>query len=167
MNLTHYYFNFQVHERTHRNDRPFECNICHQKFYRKEPMQKHQWRQHGVVHFKTRPLLASGPNNNNNNNDASQSTLNSNDTYLVDHINLQELPGEKTSCYVLPMSEIVVEDGATRSPLPSVAHLLSIPVSNTPAVSKPAEPEHINLLPSTEILYQFSEKAVVNDSHPQ
>lgn len=45
----------QVHERTHRNDRPFECNICHQKFYRKEPMQKHQWRQHGVVHFKARP----------------------------------------------------------------------------------------------------------------
>ena len=165
-NLTHFYFYFQVHERTHRNDRPFECNICHQKFYRKEPMQKHQWRQHGVVHFKTRPLLASGPNNNNN-NDASQSTLNSNDTYLVDHINLQELPGEKTSCYVLPMSEIVVEDGAARSPLPSVAHLLSIPVSNTPAVSKPAEPEHINLLPTTKILYQFSDKAVVNDSHPQ
>ena len=44
-----------MHERTHRNDRPFECNICHQKFYRKEPMQKHQWRQHGVVHFKARP----------------------------------------------------------------------------------------------------------------
>merc|ERR1712223_1685465 len=32
-----------------------ECNICHQKFYRKEPMQKHQWRQHGIVHFKSRP----------------------------------------------------------------------------------------------------------------
>ena len=48
----------QVHERTHRNDRPFECNICHQKFYRKEPMQKHQWRQHGIVHSKSRPLPA-------------------------------------------------------------------------------------------------------------
>ncbi|CAB4059067.1 unnamed protein product [Lepeophtheirus salmonis] len=24
--------NLRVHERTHRNDRPFECNICHQKF---------------------------------------------------------------------------------------------------------------------------------------
>jgi hypothetical protein len=44
-----------VHERTHRNDRPFECSICNQKFYRKEPMQKHQWRQHGIVHFKGKP----------------------------------------------------------------------------------------------------------------
>ena len=46
---------FKVHERTHRNDRPFECNICHQKFYRKEPMQKHQFRQHGIGHYKSRP----------------------------------------------------------------------------------------------------------------
>ena len=46
---------FKVHERTHANHRPFECNICKQKFYRKEPMQKHQWRQHAIVHFKTRP----------------------------------------------------------------------------------------------------------------
>ena len=59
---------FQVHERTHRNDRPFECNICLQRFYRKEPMQKHQWRQHGVVHFKTRPTNTATNNNINNNN---------------------------------------------------------------------------------------------------
>jgi len=52
-----------VHERTHRNDRPFECNICQQKFYRKEPMQKHQWRQHGIGHYKSRP-------HNNNENTA-------------------------------------------------------------------------------------------------
>jgi len=48
-------------------------------------MQKHQWRQHGVVHFKSRPLP------------------------------------------VGPLSEIVVAAAAPRSPLPSVAHLLSIP----------------------------------------
>jgi hypothetical protein len=59
---------WQVHERTHRNDRPFTCNICHQKFYRKEPMQKHQWRQHGIVHFKSRP--------NNNNSCANSGSAN-------------------------------------------------------------------------------------------
>ena len=57
-----------MHERTHRNDRPFECNICHQKFYRKEPMQKHQWRQHGIFHFKSRPNNTNANNNINNNN---------------------------------------------------------------------------------------------------
>ena len=58
----------QVHERTHRNDRPFQCNICHQKFYRKEPMQKHQWRQHGIVHFKSRPNNCANGNSGGNSN---------------------------------------------------------------------------------------------------
>ena len=118
-------------------------------------MQKHQWRQHGVVHFKSRPLPASGPSNNNN---ASQSTLNSNETVvytpIVEQINLQE----KTSCSVQPLSERIVAPVATRLPLPSVAHLLSLPV----AVAKPAEVETIKLLPLSEMLYQLSEKVSIN-----
>ena len=118
-------------------------------------MQKHQWRQHGVVHFKSRPLPASGPSNNNN---ASQSTLNSNETVgytsTVEQINLKE----KTSCSVQPLSERIVAPAATRLPLPSVAHLLSLPV----AVAKPAEVETIKLLPSPEMLYHLSEKVSIN-----
>ena len=118
-------------------------------------MQKHQWRQHGVVHFKSRPLPASGPSNNNN---ASQSTLNSNETVvytpIVEQINLQE----KTSCSVQPLSERIVAPAATRLPLPSVPHLLSLPV----AVAKPAEVETIKLLPLSEMLYQLSEKVSIN-----
>ena len=121
-------------------------------------MQKHQWRQHGVIHFKSRPLPASGPTNNNNNNHASQSTINSNEnvcsTSIVEQINLQE----KTSCSVQPLSERIVAPAATRLPLPSVAHLLSLPV----AVAKPAEVETIKLLPSPEMLYQLSEKVSIN-----
>merc|ERR1712083_1193298 len=62
MLLQYYVYLFlQVHERTHRNDRPFQCQICHQKFYRKEPMQKHQWRQHGIVHLKSGRTTSSLP----------------------------------------------------------------------------------------------------------
>ena len=39
---------FKVHERTHRGLRPFTCNVCGQGFFRKEPMEKHQSRQHGI-----------------------------------------------------------------------------------------------------------------------
>ena len=125
-------------------------------------MQKHQWRQHGVVHFKSRPLPASGSSNNNNN--ASQSTPNSNEnlvyTSMVEQIDLQE----KTSCFVQPLSERIVAPAATRLPLPSVAHLLSLPDQSTLAVPKPAEVETIKLLPSSEMLYHQSEKVSINDS---
>jgi hypothetical protein len=133
-------------------------------------MQKHQWRQHGVVHFKSRPLPIVGSNSNNNNNNnvettttatpsPSASTTPNNEnvlyTSLVDHIKLQEKPVEKPSCYVRPLSEMVVAAAATRSPLPSVAHLLSLPVA-TPVV-RSGDQEQAKSLPNSELVYRFSE----------
>ena len=128
-------------------------------------MQKHQWRQHGVVHFKSRPLPIGGSNNNNNveatTTTTTTSSINDNNvlyTSLVDHIKLQEKPVEKPSCYVRPLSEIVVAAAASRSPLPSVAHLLSVPVATPVIVNRCVEQEQVSKsLPNSELVYRFSE----------
>ena len=124
-------------------------------------MQKHQWRQHGVVHFKTRPLPV-GPANNNNNNAVeptpAQSTSAGNDNVIytplvVDQIKYQqEKPTAEmaNNCYVRPMLEMVTP-AASRSPLPPVAHLLSAPVT----ITVNSEPQAVaRSLPANEIMYR-------------
>jgi hypothetical protein len=126
-------------------------------------MQKHQWRQHGVVHFKARPLpgvggtvevataVAASPTaaaGGGNNNDGSLFNP------APDSIQLQqEQAAEKpATCYVRPPSDIVVTAAAQTSPLPPVAHLLSAPVAVP--VSRDNAGDHVaRSLPAGEIVY--------------
>merc|ERR1712038_1600852 len=136
MLLQYYVYLFlQVHERTHRNDRPFQCQICHQKFYRKEPMQKHQWRQHGIVHLKSgRTISSIQPpveqqksssiqQDSNHPNDVEKSTLsssnnNDNNNIETSPIKLKmKLAYQQQQQQILLMDQCKIEEKSPRNPI--------------------------------------------------
>ena len=126
----------QVHERTHRNDRPFQCQICHQKFYRKEPMQKHQWRQHGIVHLKSgrttsslqppveQQKSSSIQQDSDHPNDVEKSTLSSSNNNINDNNNIETSPiklkmklAYQQQQQILLMDQCKIEQKSPRNPI--------------------------------------------------
>ena len=126
----------QVHERTHRNDRPFQCQICHQKFYRKEPMQKHQWRQHGIVHLKSGRMTSSLQppveqqksssiqQDSDHPKDVEKSTLSSSNNNINDNNNIETSPiklkmklAYQQQQQILLMDQCKIEQKSPRNPI--------------------------------------------------
>merc|ERR1712079_453158 len=128
--------NLRVQERTHRNDRPFQCQICHQKFYRKEPMQKHQWRQHGIVHLKSGRMTSSLQppveqqksssiqQDSDHPNDVEKSTLSSSNNDINDNNNIETSPiklkmklAYQQQQQILLMDQCKIEQKSPRNPI--------------------------------------------------